>query len=112
VVVFSQSRIETDSSAVYLNASSVPGEDSEFRWRLAAYERQIWTSHILPKLMEWKWRDFHTGEFLANAFDEPPQPPEYDSRMPAGDPKITWDDLRGSNGMPRPPDSVLVYQYA
>jgi hypothetical protein len=119
-VVVSQSQIEMDSSAIYINASGrLFFED--VRWRLAKHGKCVYETDLVPSMMKWRWLDFSTGTTLCPAFDEPPALSEMSRWVPT-DQNITWDeipsgavdeqdlaDLRltaGSN------DSIMVYQYA
>jgi hypothetical protein len=123
-VVFSQTGIEMDSTAIYVMASSDLVNEGVFRWRLAGHERRAFESGLVPNLMEWKWCDPVTGETLAPAIDESPELPELSRWMPT-DSNITWEDLPPADGEAdylrdlfelggtnKSPDCVLVYQYA
>jgi hypothetical protein len=124
--LLSQSRIEMDSSAIYVNASSDLIAEGDLRWQLAAHERRVFLTDLLPDMMKWKWCDFATGETLAPAFDEPPELPELSRWMPTEDSKITWDrddlqvpggevdetDLLDTKWTAGTTDCVLMYQYA
>jgi hypothetical protein len=124
VVWFSQTQIEMDSSAIYVNSSSKLVAEGDLRsHHLASYERVMFATDLEDNLTEWTWRDFATGDTLAPAFDEPPGLPELSRWMPTTDSNITWDDIqqiRSRDVMPMhvlhraagAPDSVLVYQYA
>jgi hypothetical protein len=117
----SQASIEMDSTAIYVGAKSALVTDGDLRWRLAACERHVYMTYIVPAVLRWAWYDFATGKFLAPAFDRPPELPELSRWMPT-DSKKTWDDLPYGKAVEkdlRPlhqeaglPDSVLVYQYA
>jgi hypothetical protein len=119
-LVVSQSAIEMDSSAIYINASSEVVAEGPERYNLAIHERRAFDTGLVPNMMEWKWCDLATGETLAYAFDdEPPELPELKKWVPT-DLEVTWDDLPDDETevLPqslyvreRPADCVMVYQY-
>jgi hypothetical protein len=120
-VVVSQARIEMDSSAIYVPATSallIPEDD--LRWRLAEHELSAFIHDLMPGMMEWKWCDSVTGETLALAWDEPPELPELSRWMPTdchewGDlpeEEMYERDLRELHELAGDLDCVLVYQYA